>query len=82
MRELQLWKKTAVVALRTVKEIYAISNFTRQQFLLELKRKFEILNFLHIADTIAFHVVLTSYDTISTGSAILFNEILLNEGEG
>ena len=35
-----------------------------------------------ISDTIAFHTVLTSYDTIPEGSAVLFNEVLLNEGEG
>ena len=32
--------------------------------------------------TIAFHTVMTSYDTISEGSTLLFNEILVNEGDG
>ena len=35
-----------------------------------------------VLDTIAFHTVLTSYETIPTGSAVLFNEVLLNEGDG
>ena len=34
------------------------------------------------SDTIAFHTVLTSYDSISIGSAVLFNEVLLNKGNG
>ena len=37
---------------------------------------------IYISDTIAFHTVLTSYDTITENSAVLFNEILLNEGDG
>ena len=40
-----------------------------------------IVNFL-LSDTIAFHTVLTSYDSIPAGSAVLFNEVLLNEGDG
>ena len=37
---------------------------------------------LSISDTIVFHIVLTSYSSISEGSAVLFNEVLLNEGDG
>ena len=64
------------------KVIKAERNFTRQQFQLELEGQSEILNFFYISDTIAFHLVLTSYDTISEESVVLFKEILLNEGEG
>ena len=35
-----------------------------------------------ISGTIAFHTVLTSYDTVPDESAVLFNEVLLNEGDG
>ena len=35
-----------------------------------------------ISDTIAFHTVLTTNPTIPYGSAVLFDEVLLNEGEG
>ena len=35
-----------------------------------------------IPDTIAFHTVLTSYNTIPEESAVVFNEVLLNEGDG
>ena len=35
-----------------------------------------------ITETIAFHTVLTSYDTISFQSAVLYNEVLLNEDDG
>ena len=49
-----------------------------------LKTKFK--NKIHvghfISDTIAFHTVLTSYDTIPEPSTVLFNEVLLNEGDG
>ena len=38
--------------------------------------------FFPITDTIAFNTVLTSYVSISEGSAFLFNEVLLNEGDG
>ena len=34
------------------------------------------------SDTIAFHTVLTSYSSISEGSPVLFNEVLLNQGDG
>ena len=40
-----------------------------------------ILNFL-LSETIAFHTVLTSYSSIPDESAVLFNEVLLNEGDG
>ena len=43
---------------------------------------FLFYTFFLFSDTIAFHTVLTSYDTISTGSAVEFNEVLLNEGDG
>ena len=36
--------------------------------------------FLPVSDTIAFHSALTSYSTIE--SAVIFNEVILNEGEG
>ena len=36
----------------------------------------------YVSDTIAFHSVLTSYDTIPGESAVIFNEVILNEGEG
>ena len=35
-----------------------------------------------LSDTIAFHTVLTSYSTIPDESTVLFNEVLLNEGDG
>ena len=35
-----------------------------------------------ISETYAFHTALTSTPTISEGSAVLFDEVLLNEGEG
>ena len=35
-----------------------------------------------IAETIAFHTVLTAYDTITDESAVLFNNVVLNQGEG
>ena len=35
-----------------------------------------------ISDTIAFHTVLTPYSNIPFQSAVLFNEVLLNEGDG
>ena len=35
-----------------------------------------------ISDTIAFHTVLTIYDTIPDESVVLFDEVLLNEGDG
>ena len=44
--------------------------------------KTDIFNIFKILDTIAFHAVLTSYDTISTGSTLLFNRVLLNEADG
>ena len=34
------------------------------------------------SDTIAFHVVLTSYSSIPDETPVLFNEVLLNEGDG
>ena len=37
---------------------------------------------LSVLDTIAFHSVLTSYSTIPDGSTVIFNEVLLNEGDG
>ena len=40
-----------------------------------------ILNLL-LSDTVAFHAVLTAYSSIPDESAVLFNEVLLNEGEG
>ena len=40
-----------------------------------------ILNFL-LSETIAFHTVLTSYDTIAGQSVVVFNEVVLNEGDG
>ena len=36
---------------------------------------------LPFSDTIGFTSVLTSYSTISVGSILLFNEVLLNEGD-
>ena len=36
----------------------------------------------YVLETIAFHSILTSYSTIPFGSAVLFNEVLLNEGDG
>ena len=34
------------------------------------------------AETIAFNAVLISFDTIPDESAVLFHEVLLNEGDG
>ena len=39
------------------------------------------LTFL-IPETIAFHTVLTSYTEILEEAPVLFNEILINEGDG
>ena len=36
----------------------------------------------YVSETITFHTVLTSYGTIPDESAVLFNEVLLNEGNG
>ena len=49
-----------------------------------LKSACKTVNFrtLCISDTIAFHTVLTSYDTIPDEIAVLFNEVLLNVGDG
>ena len=41
-----------------------------------------ILHLIRFVATIGFHTVLTSYSTIPESSAVLFNEILLNEGDG
>ena len=38
--------------------------------------------FFSVSDTIAFYSVLTSYSTIRPDSAVIFNEVLLNEGDG
>ena len=35
-----------------------------------------------ISETIAFHSVLTSYDTIEVDNTVVFNLALLNEGNG
>ena len=40
------------------------------------------IKFLPIPDTIAFHSVLTSYSSIPDESTLIFNEVLLNEGDG
>ena len=58
--------------------------FNDKRIMLCFKMEMEldlILNFL-ISETIAFHAVLTSYSTIPIDSAVLFNEGVLNEGEG
>ena len=53
-----------------------------------VRQSTSITNFLNfyvfyfVSDTIAFHSVLTSYSTIPDGSNILFNEIILNQGDG
>ena len=44
--------------------------------------QYNVLHQILFSDTIAFHTVLTSYDAITEGSAVLFNEVLLNEGDG
>ena len=41
-----------------------------------------ITDFLSFLDTIAFHSALTSYSTIPNQSEVVFNEVLLNEGDG
>ena len=38
--------------------------------------------YFFFSDTIAFHSALTSYSTIPDESAIVFNEVVLNEGDG
>ena len=40
------------------------------------------ITFVLISDTIAFHSILTFYSAIPIDSAILFNKVLLNEGDG
>ena len=40
------------------------------------------ITFVSVSDTIAFYSVLTSYDTIPFDSTLIFNEVLLNEGDG
>ena len=53
---------------------------------LKIKIKFEDVDYrclhLWISETIAFTAALTSYSIIPTGSAVEFNEVLLNEGDG
>ena len=44
-----------------------------------LKFKFSLLIF---ADTIAFHSALTSYSTIPDETAVVFNEVIFNQGDG
>ena len=39
-------------------------------------------SFTSVSGTIVFTSVLTSYTTIPIGSTVLFNEVLLNEGDG
>ena len=38
--------------------------------------------YLSVLDTIAFYSSLPSYSTIPEGSTVVFNEVLLNEGDG
>ena len=38
--------------------------------------------FFLLTDTVAFHTALTDYSSIPIGSAVEFNEVLLNEGDG
>ena len=40
-----------------------------------------VLNLL-LPDTIAFHSIVISYDTMPLQSAVQFNEVVLNEGDG
>ena len=47
-----------------------------------LNTRQELISILSISVTIAFHATMTSYDTIYGGSAVLFNEVLLNQGNG
>ena len=47
-----------------------------------LNTKHKYISSFSIPDTIAFHAVMTSYDTIFAGSPVIFNEIQLNEGNG
>ena len=39
-------------------------------------------SWFYVLVTIAFHTVLTSVPTISYGSTVLFDKVLLNQGEG
>ena len=48
----------------------------------ELLHEFQNALSIYILDTIAFHTVLTSLSSISTGSAVTFNEVLLNLDDG
>ena len=40
------------------------------------------IEFEPISDNIAFHAVLTSYDTIPAKTPVIFNEVILNKGNG
>ena len=39
------------------------------------------MKILFVSDTIAFHSILTEYDTIEIGSTLIFDRIILNEGD-
>ena len=67
-----------MVTHKTVgRSIYILKFYTCS--LAELGNEVNNIKFL---ETIAFYVGLTSYNTIPIGSTVLFNEALLNQGNG
>ena len=92
-KELLLWKKAVEVTLKMVQLSLPWQINWFQSHVFE-KTSLENLGYYCILcmpasgcfdlflGTIAFHTVLTSYSTIPDESAVLFNEVLLNQGEG
>ena len=51
-------------------------------FISNMKINKKSYKIFYVLETIAFHSILTSYSSIPDESAVLFNEVLLNEGLG
>ena len=64
-------QRTEVEACKEIKVVH-----------LGMNKKLNIYLFPCIPNTIAFYSVLTSYSTIPEGSALIFNEVILNDGDG
>ena len=62
-----------------------IQNGTRNLYFNRPELVYELQNvdpLFFTSDTIAFHTVLTSYSSMSGGSPVLFNDVLLNLDDG
>ena len=60
-----------------------VSLFRPRSHLAMATQIFDVLTiFFYIVVTIALHTALTSYSSITVGSAVLFNQVLINEGDG